>query len=99
MGPWLLLGVGEAGRRSEGINTQTQVKTVNNGIFPSTVTGHIRAFAQSIFYRDQAPDTGGMGRELRGKGGWKGAVSSVLKIHRYREQAGHTVESMDYSPL
>ena len=55
IGPRLLLGVGEAGRRSEGINSQTQVKTVNNGIFPSVVTGHIRAFAQSIFYRNQAP--------------------------------------------
>lgn len=55
IGPRLLLGVGEADRRSEGINSQTQVKTVNNGIFPSIVTGHITAFAQSIFYRDQAP--------------------------------------------
>lgn len=53
IGPRLLLGVGEAGRRLEGINSQTQVKTVNDGIFLSIVTGHIRAFAQSIFYRDQ----------------------------------------------
>lgn len=55
IGPRLLLGVGEAGRRLEGTNSQTQVKTVKDGIFPSIVTGHISAFAQSIFYRDQAP--------------------------------------------
>lgn len=66
IGHRLLLWVGEAGRKLEGINSQTQV---NNGIFPSIVTGHIKAFAQSIFYRDQVlvylKDTGGMGRELR----------------------------------
>lgn len=50
IGHRLLLRVGEAGRKLEGINSQTQV---NNGIFPSIVTGHIKAFAQSIFSRDQ----------------------------------------------